>query len=302
MKSIKNSAASVRQRLLNHSKTKQKPFNEILQYYAMERFLYRLSLSQHKNKFVLKGALMLRIWNALESRPTMDIDMLGKTSNEAENIIQQIKEILFVEVIEDGIYFDAATLQAEQIKEDADYHGIRVLFKGSLDKAKIHMQIDIGFGDVVYPLPEESVMPTILDLPAPELIAYSKESVIAEKFEAMIKLGSLNSRMKDFYDIWILSRQFDFHGTDLTEAIRLTFDNRSTSIPVEIEAFSEQFIKSKQIQWTAFAKRINQEHVPVQFQDIISGLQSFLYPLASALSNQNPIPKKWSCANQWSAY
>ena len=162
------------------------------------------------------------------------------------------------------------------------------------------MQIDIGFGDVVYPLPEESVMPTILYLPAPELIAYSKESVIAEKFEAMIKLGSLNSRMQDFYDIWILSRQFDFKSTELAEAIRLTFDNRSTIIPVEIEAFTERFTKVKQIQWAAFAKRINQEHVPVQFQDIISELQSFLYTLASALSHQSPIPKKWSSENQWS--
>jgi len=140
----------------------------------MERFLYRLSLSQHKNKFILKGALMLRLWDASESRPTMDIDMLGRTSNETENILQQIREMLFVEVDEDGICFDAATLHAEQIKEDADYQGVRVLFKGNLDTAKIHMQIDVGFGDVVYPLPEKSAMPTILNLPAPELLVYSK--------------------------------------------------------------------------------------------------------------------------------
>ncbi|HRD71275.1 MAG TPA: nucleotidyl transferase AbiEii/AbiGii toxin family protein [Legionella sp.] len=300
MKSPKNSAASIRQRLLNHSKTNQKPFNEVLQYYAMERFLYRLSLSQHKNKFILKGALMLRLWNAPETRPTMDIDMLGKTSNDAENILQQMGEILLVDVVEDGFYFDAASLKAERIKEDADYHGIRVLFKGNLDTAKIHMQIDIGFGDVVYPIPEKSMMPTILDLPAPELLAYSRETVIAEKFEAMIKLGSLNSRMKDFYDIWMLSRQFDFNGTELAEAIRLTFENRNTTLPIEIEAFSEQFIESKQIQWTAFARRLNQEHVPVQFKDIISKIQTFLYPLAVALSNQSTIPKKWSVINQWS--
>lgn len=139
MKSLRNNAASIRQRLLNHSKANKKPFNEILQYYAMERFLYRLSLSQHKNKFILKGALMLRLWDTSESRPTMDIDMLGRTSNETENILQQIREMLSVEVDEDGIFFDAATLQAEQIKENADYQGIRILFKGSLDTAKIHM-------------------------------------------------------------------------------------------------------------------------------------------------------------------
>lgn len=299
MKSLKNNAASIRQRLLNHSKANKKPFNEILQYYAMERFLYRLSLSQHKNKFILKGALMLRLWDASESRPTMDIDMLGRTSNETENILQQIREMLFVEVDEDGICFDAATLHAEQIKEDADYQGVRVLFKGNLDTAKIHMQIDVGFGDVVYPLPEKSAMPTILNLPAPELLVYSKETVIAEKLEAMVKLGSINSRMKDFYDIWMLSRQFEFNGEHLAEAIRLTFDNRNTALPVEIEAFSDEFINSKQIQWAAFAKRLNQEHVPAQFQDIIKGVRTFLYPLVSALFNQTPVPKKWNGINQW---
>ncbi|WP_454785385.1 nucleotidyl transferase AbiEii/AbiGii toxin family protein [Legionella sp. WA2024007413] len=300
MKSPKNSAASIRQRLLNHSKANHKPFNEVLQYYAMERFLYRLSLSQHKNRFILKGALMLRLWNAPESRPTMDIDMLGKTSNDTENVIQQMREILSVDATEDGLCFDATSLKAERIKEDADYHGIRVLFKGNLDTAKIHMQIDIGFGDIVYPTPEKSLMPTILDLPAPELLAYSRETVIAEKFEAMIKLGSINSRMKDFYDIWMLSRQFDFNGTELAEAIRLTFENRNTTLPIEIEAFSEQFIESKQTQWTAFARRLNQEHVPMHFQDIINRIQSFLYPLADALTNQSEMPKKWSSVNQWS--
>lgn len=225
--------------------------------------------------------------------------MLGRTSNEKENILQQIREMLSVEVDEDGICFDAATLQAEQIKEEADYQGVRVLFKGNLDTAKIHMQIDIGFGDVVYPLPEKSVMPTILNLPAPELLVYSKETVIAEKFEAMVKLGSINSRMKDFYDIWMLSRQFEFEGERLAEAIRLTFANRNTSLPVEIEAFSDEFINSKQIQWTAFARRLNQEHVPAQFQEIIKGVRTFLFPLISALFTQIPVPKKWNGVNQW---
>ncbi|ARB92136.1 TPA: nucleotidyl transferase AbiEii/AbiGii toxin family protein [Legionella pneumophila] len=301
MKSPKNSAASIRQRLLNHSKTYQKPFNEILQYYAMERFLYRLSLSQHKNKFILKGALMLRVWNAPESRPTMDIDMLGKTSNDEINIVQQMKEILSVNVPEDGLAFDVTTLQAERIKEDADYHGIRILFKGNLDTAKIHMQIDIGFGDVVHPVPKKSFMPTILDLPAPELLTYSRETAIAEKFEAIIKLGSLNSRMKDFYDIWMLSRQFDFNGKELSEAIRLTFENRNTVLSDDIEAFSNQFIQLKQTQWLAFTKRLKQEYVPIQFQEIISKIQAFLYPLVLTFSQQNPMPQKWcSITCQWS--
>lgn len=300
MKSPQNIAASIRQRLLNHSKTSKRPFNEILQYYAMERFLYRLSLSQHADHFILKGALMLRIWNTSESRPTMDIDMLGMTSNEEASIIQQMKDILSTDVIADGLIFDVASLQAERIKEDADYQGVRVLFKGSLETARIHMQIDIGFGDIVYPIPEKAIMPTILDLPAPELFAYNRQTAIAEKFEAMIKLGSLNSRMKDFYDIWMLSRQFNFNGAVLAEAIRLTFENRNTQLPTEIEPFSDQFIKAKQVQWTAFTRRLNQEHVPVKFQEIITGIQAFLSPPVLALANKNPMPKMWDSLSQWS--
>ncbi|STX29968.1 Nucleotidyl transferase of uncharacterised function (DUF1814) [Legionella beliardensis] len=301
MKPPQNVAASIRQRLLNYSKAHQRPFIEILQYYAMERFLYRLSLSPYKDQFILKGALMLRIWNAPISRPTMDIDMLGKTSNEEANIFQQMKEILSLDVITDGLVFDITSLTTERIKEDADYQGIRVLFKGNLETAKIHMQIDIGFGDIVYPIPEKATMPTLLDLPAPKLLTYSRETAIAEKFEAMIKLGILNSRMKDFYDIWMLSRQFNFTGTELAEAIRLTFKNRGTTLPTKDELFTEQFIQSKQIQWTAFTKRLNQEHIPTQFHEIVADIQSFLSPIAAALTSQNPTPKLWNNSDKWTS-
>ncbi|MBW2593251.1 MAG: nucleotidyl transferase AbiEii/AbiGii toxin family protein [Deltaproteobacteria bacterium] len=218
MTSSKNMSASVRQRLLNRARSDHRPFNELLQYYAMERFLYRLSQSVHVDRFILKGALMLRVWRSPELRPTMDIDMLGVTSNEKVDIVAQIQDILTVDVETDGLAFDPDSIQAERITEDADYEGIRIRFLGELGTARINMQIDIGFGDVVYPEPEESDFPTMLNSPVPRLLCYSRESSIAEKFEAMVKLGMLNSRMKDFYDIWLLSRQFDFDGAKLAAA------------------------------------------------------------------------------------
>jgi hypothetical protein len=182
----------------------------------------------------------------------MDIDVLGIASNEEAGIVLQIRDILAANVVIDGLAFDTDAIQAERIVEDADYEGIRIRFLATLGSAKIHMRIDIGFGDVVYPDPEESDLPTLLDFPPPRLLCYSRESSISEKFEAMVKLGALNSRMKDFYDIWLLSRQFDFDGVKLTEAIRRTFERRGTKLPLEIEAFAEPFIQEKQTQWTAF--------------------------------------------------
>ncbi|MDL1962560.1 MAG: nucleotidyl transferase AbiEii/AbiGii toxin family protein [Deltaproteobacteria bacterium] len=299
MKSPRNIPASVRQRLLNRAKSDRRPFNELLQYYAMERFLYRLSQSAHADRFILKGALMLRVWRSPELRPTMDIDMLGKTGNEEADIVAQIRDILTVDVETDGLAFDPDSIQAERITEDADYEGIRIRFLGALGSARINMQIDIGFGDVVYPEPEESDLPTMLNSPAPRLLCYSRESSIAEKLEAMVKLGVLNSRMKDFYDIWLLSRQFDFDGTELAEAIRLTFEQRGTTLPAEIEAFTEPFIEAKQTQWAAFWKRLQQNHVPASFREITASVDRFLSPIVAALSSGKPSPTNWTSPGVW---
>lgn len=294
-----NMSASVHQRLLNRAKRDRRPFNELLQYYAMERFLYRLSQSAHVERFVLKGALMLRVWRSPEHRPTMDIDMLGIANNEEADIVLQIRDILAANVVADGLAFDTDSIQAERIVEDADYGGIRIRFLATLGSAKIHMRIDIGFGDVVYPDPEESDLPTLLDFPPPRLLCYSRESSISEKFEAMVKLGALNSRKKDFYDIWLLSRQFDFDGVKLTEAIRLTFERRGTKLPLEIEAFAEPFIKEKRTQWKAFCKRLQQDHVPSSFGEIVISVDRFLSPIVSALSTNKPSPLKWIAPGQW---
>ncbi|MGE3319584.1 MAG: nucleotidyl transferase AbiEii/AbiGii toxin family protein [Candidatus Berkiella sp.] len=296
----KNVPASIRQKLLNKSNSEKRPFNEVLQYFAMERFLYRLSKSQHAEKFILKGALMLRVWESSEYRPTMDIDMLGKTSNEIAAVTQQIKDMINTSVEPDGITFDEGSIKAERITEDADYEGIRVSFEGKLDNALIHMQIDIGFGDKVHPKPSISSMPTIIALPAPEILCYSKESAIAEKFEAMVKLGEINSRMKDFYDIWVLSRQFDFSGKDLAQAIRLTFNQRKTDLPNNLERFSTNLASNKQIQWAAFKNKLKQDFIPNSFIEVINHNNLFLSPIITSIQlNQDP-PSQWTAPNQWS--
>ena len=298
-KKPKNIAASVRQRLLNLSKSERRPFQEVLQYYAMERFLYRLSMSPHGGKFVLKGALMLRVWRAPEVRPTMDIDVLGKASNEQAAVVRQIQEILAVKVEPDGIDFDGATVQGERITEDADYAGIRIRFRGMLESARINMQVDVGFGDVVFPEPEHVVLPTLLDFPAPALQGYSRESTIAEKFEAMVSLGELNSRMKDFFDIWLLSRTFDFDGNTLAEAVKRTFDRRGTELPETITAFTPEFSAVKQVQWRAFVRRLGDERSIPDFAVVVSSIASFLSPLAQALHADAPMPDRWPAPGPW---
>jgi len=295
MTSRQNISASVKQRLLNRSKTDNRSFNELLQYYAMERFLYRLSLSRHAQHYILKGALMLRAWNSPEFRSTMDIDMLGKTGNEEANIIVQICDILAVEVDPDGLVFDSESIRTERITEDANYEGIRVRFNGFLGTARISMQIDIGFGDIIYPEPEKAELPSMLDFPAPSLLCYSRESAIAEKFEAMVKLGHLNSRMKDFYDIWLLSRQFRFKLSKLAEAVKLTFKQRGTELNYPIEAFSADFISSHLSMWAVFHKRLKQDHVPASFHDIATEVESFLAPVIKGDSEE----KEWTPAGSW---
>lgn len=291
-----NLAASVRQRLLNRARQERRPFNELLQYYAMERFLYRLSQSAHAERFVLKGALMLRVWQAPEARPTVDIDMLGRTANNVEAILAQVREILATGVVDDGVVFEQASLQAEAITQDADYQGLRIRFNGALGGARVTLQLDIGFGDALVPGATRADFPALLDLPAPNLLCYSRESAIAEKFEAMVKLGDLNSRMKDFYDIWLLARQFDFDGPQLAEAIRQTFARRGTQLPDSLP-FGPAFVNLKQPQWRAFLKRLPASHLPESLEQITELLTQFLTPFLPSFRER---PVYWIAPGPWS--
>jgi hypothetical protein len=242
---------------------------------------------------------MMRVWCLPELRPTKDIDMLGRTENDEAEIIAQIRDILSLDVDTDGIVFDADSIQTERITEGADYEGIRIRFLGALDSVRINMQVDIGFGDVVFPGPEKSDFPTILNFSTPRLLCYSRESSISEKLEAMVKLGILNSRMKDFYDIWLLSRQFTFDGAKLTEAIRRTFERRGTVLPAEIEIFTEPFIVAKQTQWAAFRKRLKQSHIPSSFREIMASVSCFLSPIITALNLEKVPPNTWNAPGPW---
>lgn len=300
-KEVNNVSVSIRQKLLNKARINQRPFAELLQYFAMERFLYRLTKSKFKDKFILKGALALLTWNASTARPTKDIDLLGELDNDVEVMTQVISEICKQEIeVDDGVIFDIDSIAGIKIKEDADYQGVRVRFLAYLDTAKITMQIDIGFGDAVYPKPEISIYPTLLDLPAPKLLSYSKETTIAEKFEAMTKLGELNSRMKDFYDIWLLARQFNFDGVTLQKAITDTFTQRGTEVQYDIEAFSDDFILLKDVQWKAFRNKIESDANSKDFETAIYQIKGFLQPVIESIIQGNKFTKTWSPDAGWS--
>jgi predicted nucleotidyltransferase component of viral defense system len=233
--------ASVRQRLLNRARAEGRPFQELLQYFAMERFLYRLAKSAFADRFVLKGALLLTAWKAPVTRPTMDIDLAGGTSNELDHIRSVIAELCEWVVDPDGLEFDPASIEVQRIKEDAEYGGVRVRFHGTLAKARIPMQIDIGFGDVIVPKPVDVEYPAMLEFPAPVLRAYPKETVVAEKLEALTALGMLNSRVKDYYDVALLARLYPFDGALLAEAIHSTFSHRGTTVEANPAGLTEAF-------------------------------------------------------------
>jgi hypothetical protein len=204
---------------------------------------YRLSQSPQRLRFTLKGALMLHVWNAPLARATKDHDFLGRMDNSLENLAHVVREICTTEVEPDGMVFDAATVRADRIKEDAGYEGVR--FVGFLGKARVAMQIDVGFGDVITPAAETITYPGLLDFPAAVLSGYPRETVIAEKFHAMVYLRTANSRMKDFYDVWLLASAFHFEGYQLARALRATFANRKTSIDVTPVAFTGDFTEQR---------------------------------------------------------
>ena len=252
-----NVAHSIHQRLLNKSREAQRPFGEVLQHFALERFLYRLSQSPYRDRFVLKGALLLRVWQDTEARFTRDIDLLGLTANDLEGVAAIMRDICRQEVTADGLEFDPATVQASRITEAALYEGVRVVVRGHLGSARLRVQVDIGFGDPIVPAPQELSYPTLLDLPPAVLLVYTRESVIAEKLAAMLRLGRDNSRMKDYYDIWLLSKHWDFDGATLTEAIRQACATRSIGILGDPVGLSTEFvlIEGKAAQWQGFVRK-----------------------------------------------
>ena len=255
--SKKDVAASIRQRLLNLAKERRENFDLMLVRYALERFLYRLSASRHRDRFLLKGALLFLVWGMNEHRPTHDADLLGLGASDPKKLAEIFREVCAM-TLEDGIVYDPATVEAAEIAEDKAYVGARVTFRATLAAARIPVQVDIGFGDAVTPEPVPVEYPVLLDAPAPKLRAYPIYTVIAEKFHAMVLLGEQNSRMKDFYDLWAISRRFELDPALIASAVAATFQRRKTPLPEgEPVALSRRFSESdaKKRLWQAFARR-----------------------------------------------
>jgi len=295
-KSVANMAASVRQRLLNLARERKEDFGLVLTKYGLERVLYRISRSKYREAFVLKGALLFELWTEQRYRPTRDADFLARGENSPERWATVFKEICQMTVEDDGLRFDPATVTAERITEDADYEGVRVKFGGHLENARIPIQIDLGFGDVITPAPIEAELPSLLDSPKPKLLTYPRETVVAEKFEAMVTLGLANSRMKDLYDVRSLSRDFPFDGRLLSEAIKQTFVRRETLLPKDAPVvFTVEFFEAadKKKQWAAFCNR-NRSYVPEISLDVVcKDIALFLMPVLDGLNGKTPVPKKW---------
>lgn len=292
-----NLAASLHKKLLNQSKERGRPFAETLVFYAIERFLFRLSQSPEAGRFVLKGALALQAWNAAAaSRPTRDIDLLGRMDNDLEAVRLLFAEVCRQSVPDDGLVFDPATVATARITEDADYEGVRVAFLGMMGKARIPMQIDIGFGDVVTPPPVYVDYPTLMGQPAPRLLTYNRETAIAEKLEAMVSIGAINSRMKDFFDIWMLARHHAFDGKLLTEAVARTFAKRGTPADAHPVCFSTAFSQSaiKATQWNAFIKNAHLADATLAFPETVAGIVQFLGPVLEAIAAEREFAGRWS--------
>lgn len=279
-KPIKNIGASVRARLLNLSKQRRQTLQLVLIQYVNERLLYRLSQTNHRDRFILKGATLLTKWFEDPIRPTQDLDFLGVGDDDPENMVKTFKEICVVPH-NDGVTFDAESVEVDRIREELEYGGLRIKLNANVDQARVRVVVDIGFGDSVEPGIAEIDLPVLLDFPAPHLRAYARETVIAEKFQAMVMLGRANSRMKDFYDIWLLSRTTEFKGEGLPRAIAATFARRKTEIPTELPdaltaAFAEDATKVQQ--WNSFVADVAFQ--PGALADVVKALATFLMPYA----------------------
>lgn len=301
-KSLKNLAASVHQRLLNLDPQRTHDFTVVLRRYAFERWLYRLGKSEYAERFVMKGAMLFALWTREAPRTTRDLDLLGFGDLTADSIRKAFSKIGRMEVEPDGLFFDVQNMTVEPIRDETEYQGHRVKFKANMGNIRIPLQVDIGIGDAVWPEPEYITYPTLLDMPAPRVKAYRKESSIAEKLDAMIELGALNSRMKDFYDIAVLADLFSFKGEDLRKAVLETFKRwgpaRPSGLPV---AFTEDFAldKDKNIQWKAFLNRIGKDSSSLSLHQLVMRIKAFLFPVLQAIADNRDFPMVWEPGGPW---
>jgi len=281
-KPAKNMAASVRQRLLNLRQTSGEDYNALLTQYAIERFLYRLSKSDLASRFILKGAMLFRVWSGALHRPTKDLDLLGQGEPTPAAVAEAVRHILATSVPDDGLTFDADAVTAAEIREEQEYGGIRVKLVAMLGSARIPMQIDVGFGDAITPAAKVRSYPTLLDQEAPRLRMYPPETVVAEKLEAAVARGMTNSRMKDYYDLLVIFRTYELADDNLAKAIAATFRRRQTQLPDEVPpGLSDAFGADEVAQrlWREFLRRLRIDDAPNDFAEAVQLIRTRIWPV-----------------------
>jgi len=301
---IRNVAASVQDRLRNVARKTGTEFQTLLSRYVLERLLYRLSVSPHRDRFILKGALLFPLWLDDPLRPTRDLDLLGFGDSRPDELARVFREVMAVTVRDDGVDFDTGGVQATAIRDDIDYGGVRVRTQARIGSARLPVQIDVGFGDTVVPPATEVEYPVLLDAPAPRIRVYPRETVVAEKFEAIVSLGGDNSRMKDFYDLWAISDQFVFEGAALARAIQATFQRRGTDIPSDVPSGLSEALETsseKEAQWRAFTRRGRLSAQPGTFPEMIGRLRGFVMPATRAAASAEKFGEIWKPGGPWRA-
>jgi hypothetical protein len=300
---VVNVAASTRDRLNNLAREKGVPFDLLVVRYVHERILYRLSISPYASRFVLKGAMLFAAWTADLVRTTRDVDLLGRGDPDLDAMARTFREILTIETPDDGVVFDLDTLTVSPIRKELDYPGVRVTLFATLARARSKAQIDIGFGDTITPAPVLLDYPSLLDFPAPRLATYPRETAIAEKVEAMVTLGLANTRVKDFYDILVLSRSFGFERATLAAALRATFARRGMELPAGMpdgltDAFATDAARERQ--WRAFLDRQPPQPEPGTLLDVVTEIRAFLLPTFEAAKSEDAPAATWAPGGPWS--
>jgi len=296
----KNVAISVRDRLVARARSRRENAQLLMTRYAIERLLYRLSRSPYRDRFILKGAMLFSLWADAPYRATGDLDLLGAGENAPEKLAAIFKEILAVEVEDDGIIFRPDTLQTAAARAEDEYAGVRIDFLAELAGARLPMHVDIGYGDAVTPAPVDIRYPSMLDQPMAELRAYPPETVVAEKFQAMVALDMINTRLKDFYDLWAIANAFEFDGIVLARAIAATFERRQTKIPEQVPAaLTTAYADERQGQWAAFLRRTEIALAPEPFPDVQAQIERMVMPPASALAGGAVFEGRWRPGGPW---
>lgn len=299
---LTNVSQSVRDRLMNTARETGENFQAVLVRYATERLMYRISRSGHQDRFVLKGAWLFYLWD-IPRRTTRDVDFLGHGANSADAVEELFREIVQIEPdIHDGLEFDPETVQAEQTQEEGDYEGVRVRLTARLGQARIPTRIDIGFGDALANPPVSTDLPVLLDLPAPHLRAYSAEAAVAEKLEAIVRFGTVNTRFKDFFDLHVLSRERTFAADTLRKQVTATFSRRDTDLPAGVpDGLGDEFGQSEasQRQWEAFLRSTDAEGAPPEFSVTLAEVRAFAYPVLDAAAGGRPLAGRWTPREGW---